>query len=172
MTTDTTDRDGNRVLPTVLQITVAVAITIVGLFGIALIHLVGAPEKFADTDTAYQGVLFIALMVACGLAAMGLVVTGRPFWFAVSGLVAAATIAAFVISRTTGLPHAADDVGAWGGLLGLASLFVEGVVVVTSAYGFALARRWPSPAPRSTAEDLLDLSMFDDSPSLVASSHR
>jgi hypothetical protein len=47
-----------------------------------------------------------------------------------------------VLSRTTGLPSATGDIGNWTEPLGLASLFVEGAVVVI-ATGAALA---PGPA--------------------------
>ena len=42
----------------------------------------------------------------------------------------AAVIVGYAISRTTGMPGAMDDVGNWLEPLGLASLFVEGTVVV------------------------------------------
>jgi hypothetical protein len=37
-------------------------------------------------------------------------------------------------SRTTGLPNSTGDIGNWSEELGLASLFVEGAVVVLSAW--------------------------------------
>ena|SRR5437879_2717490 len=45
---------------------------------------------------------------------------------------AAATIAGYTLSRTVGLPAATDDVGNWTEALGLASLFVEGALVLLS----------------------------------------
>ena len=53
-------------------------------------------------------------------------------WAAAAALSAGA-IAAFVISRTVGLPQGADDIGNWTEPLGLASLFVEGSLVALSA---------------------------------------
>jgi hypothetical protein len=53
-------------------------------------------------------------------------------WAAAAALPAGA-IAAFVVSRTVGLPHGADDIGNWTEPLGLASLFVEGSLVALSA---------------------------------------
>jgi hypothetical protein len=41
--------------------------------------------------------------------------------------------AAFVYSRTVGLPSGAGDIGNWWEPLGLASLFVEGSLVALSA---------------------------------------
>lgn len=42
-------------------------------------------------------------------------------------------MAAFVVSRTVGLPGGADDIGNWSEPLGLASLFVEGCLVALSS---------------------------------------
>ena len=43
---------------------------------------------------------------------------------------AAAVIIGYVLSRTTGLPAATADIGNWTESLGIASLFVEGTVVL------------------------------------------
>jgi hypothetical protein len=51
-------------------------------------------------------------------------------WLA-AGAVSAATMLGYAISRTSGLPgDNGDDVGNWTESLGLASLLVEGVVVL------------------------------------------
>ena len=63
-------------------------------------------------------------------------------WFAAAALLAAAPIAGFILSRTTGLPGADDDIGNWTDPLGLASLWVEGAVLATTSY--ALARLAPT----------------------------
>jgi hypothetical protein len=46
----------------------------------------------------------------------------------------------YTLSRTTGLPGSIDDIGNWGQTLGIASLFVEGLLVALSA-SVVLARR-------------------------------
>jgi hypothetical protein len=49
----------------------------------------------------------------------------------VAGVVSAATIVGYAISRTSGLPgDEGDDIGNWTEPLGLASLLVEGIVVL------------------------------------------
>jgi hypothetical protein len=60
------------------------------------------------------------------------VVGDRRSWLLAGGL-AAATFAAYAVSRTVGLPAATDDIGNWAESLGLAALFVEGAVVALSA---------------------------------------
>jgi hypothetical protein len=116
----------------------------VGLAGIALIHLLDSIDTYAETRYLFW--MYVALMLAC-LVLAGLVLrgAGRGVWFAAGGL-SALVILGYVLSRTTGLPSADDDVGNWTEPLGLASLFVEGCVVAVSAYGFTVLARSPAAA--------------------------
>ena len=50
---------------------------------------------------------------------------------------AASAIAGFTLTRTVGLPQAHDDIGNWSEPLGLASLFVEGIVIAVAGYALA-----------------------------------
>ena len=109
----------------------------VGLLGIALIHLLDIVGKFAETP--YLGWMYVGAIVASiGLAAW-LVVRGssRAVW-AATGALALSILTGFVLSRTTGLPNATDDIGNWSEGLGLASMFVEGAVVALSAWALAV----------------------------------
>jgi hypothetical protein len=56
----------------------------------------------------------------------------------------AAVIVGYTLSRTTGLPQSTGDIGNWSEPLGLASLFVEGSLVVLAG-GVLLARRRAVP---------------------------
>ena len=105
-------------------------LAIVGLAGVALIHLLDAPGKF--TETPYLGWMYVALIAGCLVVAGALVRTSdRRAWAAAAALPAGAIIG-YVLTRTTGLPQATDDIGNWGEPLGIASLFVEGAVVAVS----------------------------------------
>jgi hypothetical protein len=116
----------------------------VGLAGIALIHLLDSIDTYAETRYLFW--MYVALMVASlALAALVLRGAGRAVWLAVAGL-AGLVIAGYVLSRTTGLPSADDDIGNWADPLGLASLFVEGCVVAVGAYGFTVLARAAAPA--------------------------
>jgi hypothetical protein len=114
-----------------------------GMLAIALIHLLDVIGKIQETP--YLGVMYIALMVASVAVAFALLHTGSAVAWAAAGLLAAATLTGFVLSRTTGLPSASDDIGNWTEPLGLASMFVEGAVVVLAGYAWALARRERRP---------------------------
>jgi hypothetical protein len=105
------------------------AVAAVGLGGIALIHALDLPGKI--TETPYLGVGYIGLIVsALILAEMVLRKDDKLIWIAIAGL-ALAVIAGFVVNRTTGMPGAMDDIGNWLEPLGLASLVVEAMVVLT-----------------------------------------
>jgi hypothetical protein len=120
------------------------AIAIVGLAGIALIHLLDSIGKYGETRYLFW--MYIALM-AGSLAVAGalLHLRDRRVWLASGGL-AASAIGGYVLSRTTGLPAAHGDVGNWTEPLGLASLFVEAAVVAVSGYAYAFTGRTPAVA--------------------------
>jgi hypothetical protein len=86
--------------------------------------------------------LFEALIAACALLTPALLLARPPLlryvWMA-AGLLAAATIAGFVLSRTVGLPQLEDHVGRWSEPAGIVSLVVEAALVVATVV--ALRRR-------------------------------
>jgi hypothetical protein len=110
---------------------------VIGLVGVALIHLLDLPSKLPDT--VYLAVAYSGLIVACLCLAGALMHTvNRPLWLATAAL-SAGTLVAYVLSRTVGLPDAGDDVGNWDEALGIASLFVESLVVCIALYGWHVA---------------------------------
>ena len=117
------------------------AVGIVGLAGIALIHLLDSIGKFSETP--YIAWMYVALMVGSVAVAGGLMHSrDRRLWIA-AGLLAASAITGYVLSRTVGLPNATDDIGNWTEPLGLASLFVEGAVVAVSGYAYGASAKAP-----------------------------
>ena len=120
---------------------IARTLAVVGLGAVALIHLLDAHDTFLAAP--YKGWLYVALIGGCLATAAVLVKRNDPrAWLATMLLPLGASVA-FVVSRTVGLPSGADDIGNWWEPLGLASLFVEGALVVLagaalSAQGWAL----------------------------------
>jgi hypothetical protein len=102
-----------------------------GLLGIALIHVLDLPGKLEETP--YLGVGYIALIAGCLLAAEWLVRRESIVGWLLGGGLAAATLLGYGVNRTIGLPGATDDIGNWLEPLGLASLFVEALVVLLAA---------------------------------------
>jgi hypothetical protein len=127
------------------------SVTAVGLAGIALIHLLDAIGKY--DETRYLFWMYVALMAGCLVVAGAILFTRTPAGFLAAAALAASAAAGYVLSRTTGLPHATGDIGNWTEPLGLASLFVEGTVVAVAlaAYGLVvprLALMRPEPSRR------------------------
>jgi hypothetical protein len=128
------------------QVAGARLLTIVGLAGIGVIHLLDSVETFHETRWLFWA--YVALMAAT--VVVGGALLHRP---GVRGLQAAALLAlmplaGFILSRTTGLPGSDDDIGNWTDPLGLASLWVEGAVLLTAGYAVALQTA-VRPASRS-----------------------
>ena len=117
-------------MTTTHQNVVARAGAVVGLASIGLIHLLDIPGKF--TDAPYMGWLYVGLIVgSVGVAAVLIERHDRRAW-AAAAAVAVAPLVGYVLTRTVGLPQARDDIGNWAEPLGLASLFVEGLVLFVS----------------------------------------
>jgi hypothetical protein len=127
------------------------AVVATGLAGIALIHLLDAIGKYDETRYIFW--MYVALIVG-SLATAGAVLftRTRAAWLAAAGLAASAA-AGYVLSRTTGLPSATGDIGNWTEPLGLASLFVEGVVMIVAAVACRLLSA-PRRAPASRRSDV------------------
>lgn len=103
------------------------AALVVGLVAIAAIHVADLPGKMEEVP--YIGWMYVGLIAACLIVAELLITRpSRTAFVAAAGL-AAATFVGFVLTRTTGLPSATDDIGNWSEPLGLVSIFVEVVVV-------------------------------------------
>lgn len=103
------------------------AVGALALAGMALVHFLDIFSKFSETP--YLGVAYIGLIAASLASAAGLLHSASRRRWLFASLLAATTMLAYVASRAVGLPAATDDVGNWTEPLGLASLFVEGVVV-------------------------------------------
>jgi hypothetical protein len=111
----------------------------IGLVGIALIHVLDLPGKLEETP--YLGIAYLGLIVSALIVAEALVRRDTPLgWLAAAGL-AVATIGGYVVNRTLGMPGAMDDIGNWLEPLGLASLFVEGIVAALAVTGLVRRRR-------------------------------
>jgi len=123
---------------------IARAVAVVGITGVGLIHLLDVVGKF--NETPYMGWMYVGLILGC-LATAGALIWGnvREAWVA-SLLLPLFAMGGFILTRTTGLPQAMDDIGNWAEPLGLASLFVESCLVILS--GVALAKLAPSMALR------------------------
>ncbi|MEO5679990.1 MAG: hypothetical protein ABIS47_10010 [Acidimicrobiales bacterium] len=133
---------------------IARAAAVIGLLGIALIHLLDLQSKIHETP--YLAVAYVVL-IAAALASAALLVHAddRRAWVAATAI-AVATFAAYAANRTVGMPSATDDIGNWLEPIGLASLFVEAVTAAVGFYALADRRPGASQAP-GTGRRLADV---------------
>ena len=84
-------------------------------------------------EAPYIGVLFIALSLV-SLALAGLLVRwDSPAVWALTGVVTALAVVAFLWSRTLGLPQIGDDIGNWSEPLGFPALAAEALAAAVAA---------------------------------------
>jgi hypothetical protein len=110
----------------------ALMLTIAGLLVIGLIHLLDSVQTFEETRWLFWA--YVALMAGTIVVSAALLHRPSARWLQAAVLLAVGPMVGYVLSRTTGLPGADDDIGAWTDPLGLASLWVEGSVFLTSCY--------------------------------------
>jgi uncharacterized membrane protein YeiB len=110
---------------------------ILALMGIAVIHLVQLVPTFEATPLLGGAfVLLIAVAVAVGARLISSKLTHAQLWLPVAALGVAA-IGGYVFTRVVSTPLDNQDVGNWACMLGIAALFVEGMLVTLSAYALS-----------------------------------
>jgi hypothetical protein len=110
----------------------------VSLGGVALIHLLELQGKIEEVP--YLGIAYIGLILGCIVAAAMLVHQNTRRAWMLAGGIALATLIGYSLTRTVGLPQSKDDIGNWLEPMGLASLFVEALVVLLAGYGLSVGR--------------------------------
>jgi hypothetical protein len=111
---------------------------VVGLAGIAVIHAVDSVGKWSEVR--YMFWMYMALIVGSLATAGAVLFTRSRAAVPAAAALAASAFVGYVLSRTTGLPNATDDIGNWTEPLGLASLIVEGSVVAVALGALAALR--------------------------------
>ena len=107
---------------------------VLGLVGLAGVHILDLPAKFEETPYlawAYIGIILFAVVVVERLTVKGSVLD----YLGAAG-VSLAVFAGYVINRTVGMPGAMGDIGNWWEPLGLLSLFIELFAVWHSVAGY------------------------------------
>jgi hypothetical protein len=113
----------------------------VGLAAIGVIHLLDSIGKYSETRYLFW--MYIALIAGSVVVAGAVLFTRSRAAFLAAALLAGSAALGYVLSRTTGLPNAKDDIGNWTEPLGLASLFVEGGVVAVAGAALLVTRHAP-----------------------------
>jgi len=121
---------------------------------ITVIHLEDQNWFSFSKTPGYVQVGYVLLEFA-GLVTAGLLLVrpDRAGWLLAAG-VALGPFIGYVLSRGPGLPGYTDDKGAWGEPLGVVSLIVEGLLLVTALAALAApTARDGRTAPAKTAAD-------------------
>lgn len=100
---------------------------IYGLAGIASIHLMDLPGKFAETP--YLAVAYLGMIGASLLLIERLIKRATRADFMAAGVLAASVLLGFIVNRTVGMPGAMGDIGNWFEPLGFLSMFVEAFTI-------------------------------------------
>jgi hypothetical protein len=138
--------DANHSFAAAVADAVMRATGILALMGIAVIHLVQLVPTFQATPLL--GGAFVVLIVgslAVGARLVSRTLTAAQLWLPVAALGVAA-IGGYVFTRVLSTPLDNQDVGNWACMLGIAALFVEGLLVALSAYAISVASRPPANA--------------------------
>jgi hypothetical protein len=120
---------------------------IVGLGGIAVVHILQAPEAFESTF--YVGFLFCLAVVACLVLAAAIAASNDSRATELAGALASLILLLYLISRCFGLPAFTDDVGVWNEPLGLLSMVFEGLVICVTAATMSAPRMATAPMRRA-----------------------
>jgi hypothetical protein len=115
------------------------AVVVVGLLGIAVVHLLDMQGKLSKEP--FISWSEIVLTVVCLLLAESMIRYDHMWLWLAAGLVSSITISSYLFSRTTGLPgDGGEDKHNWAEPLALTSLLIEAEVLLL-VLGHAWVRR-------------------------------
>jgi hypothetical protein len=146
----TTERTSPAAPSSLPQDVVLRATAIMGLLGVAVIHFAQVVPTMKATP--YLGVAFVALALG-GVAVVYQLLHGdtRAIWAEVMVLNVLA-IGGYAFTRTFSTFLDNQDVGNWSEMLGVAALFVEGLLVLLSVHVLA-GRAAPQPVGAAVASE-------------------
>ena len=98
---------------------------IAAILATGLIHFLGASDAFHEAT--YKGVLFALNGWGAVVAAAGIALGSRVWGWGLGVLIAGGAFAAYVASRTIGLPGLPAEPDAWLEPMGVASMVAEGI---------------------------------------------
>ena len=133
----------------------AVAVPIAGAMlalAVAAVHIADQGGVTAFTSPGWIGWSYRLIEVGGALTALVLLLPRparrAPAWtgWAAGVLLGAGPFAAYILSRTVGLPGDTGDVGNWGDWVGTVSLFVEAALVVLSISMLLALRQFAIPS--------------------------
>lgn len=107
---------------------------ILGLVGLAGVHVMDLPAKF--TETPYLGYAYIGIILFAAVVIERLTVKGSFLDYLGAAGVSLAVLGGYIINRAVGMPGAMEDIGNWFESLGLLSVAIELFAVWHSVAAF------------------------------------
>lgn len=105
--------------------------TATALLVAAAAHVPVIPEHLREAP--YMGALFVGFTAIAAAVAVAIAVRGSASApFVVAGLLCAAAVVTYCLTRLVAFPQLGDDVGNWGESAGLVSIASEALVVALS----------------------------------------
>jgi len=122
---------------------------VIGLLAASAAHLPVIPEHLREAP--YMGAAFIAFSLAALMVAVLIALRPGMAGYRSAGMLCAAAVLVYSLTRLVAFPQLADDVGNWSETLGLVSIASEGFVVVIAAIGLSSPwhRKTVAPSFRS-----------------------
>jgi len=111
----------------------------VGALGEAVAHIPVIDAHLAEAP--YIGVGFVLVTIAGLTLGTWLLTDDTAGVWAATAAVAVLALAAYVLSRTVGLPQIGDDIGNWGEPLGVVAIVFEALMVVAAVPALAAGAR-------------------------------
>lgn len=112
---------------------------VIALAVVAVIHVLDLPDTLAETPLIGAG-FFLVIGGALTGATLLMTLPGPRVWV-LADLIGTGALIAYVLSRTTGLPTDAEDIGNWNCTLGIAALSTEALLVLLAAWRMQQPRR-------------------------------
>ena len=113
--------------------------TVIGLAGIAVIHILDLPGKFAEAP--YRAWGYVGIIAVAAIIIERLLTGKRSVDYLAASMLSIAVLIGFIVNRTVGMPGATGDIGNWLEPLGFLSLFVEVWAVWQSVAGFRALKK-------------------------------
>jgi hypothetical protein len=113
------------------------------LFVASLAHVPVIPEHLEEAP--YMGVLFVVFALAAFALAAVLAARPAPVLVRLAGVLCAAAVLTYALTRIVAFPQLADDVGNWTEPLGVVSVAAELGVVLLSTVAFRRTARGIQP---------------------------
>lgn len=114
--------------------------TVVALLLAGGAHIPVTPEHLREAP--YMGAMFVAFTVVAVAVAIAVALRGSASApFVAAGIISAAAIGTYCLTRLVALPQMSDDLGNWGETAGVIAIASEAVVVALSATTLSLRSR-------------------------------